>query len=400
MKRITLALAVACASYLSGGVSLTQAMPQPAASRIAQGLANIPILELIPQATHLVRQTPPEDRRETVVTVVRVVLARRPALAVSLVESVARAFPELAATLTQAAVELCPKQSVEIARAAALAAPNHAAEIAVAAALRSQDQTRQIARFVVAASPIDAPEILEAILVAVPSQRSSIESDLALNVVSALARNTRAAGARALTGLIGQKPLPNAPGTPTPVTQVTAEVRSAKLEEAVTQLKNLETSSSITSKTLQSDITIATINALNAIGRESDMNKQEKDAVINSMISTVITVIADATITEANRVNVIKTTAQVIAAIVSDPGLNDAVKKDYVNFATSTVKAFLADSNLNNSTIIENKIKEVAGEVSKAIESARSKTADEAQAGLAKAQENVNAIKKNYGAPN
>lgn len=395
-------MAACVAALLSSGIFSANALPDTKATAIRQALANVPVLELVPTAAQLVQQAAAQDREEVAETVVRMIITKRPGIATAVVESIVKVAPKTAATVAGAAAELVPDQAAELARIATASAPEQARQIAAAVAKRVPKAARRVTRWVVAAAPMDTPEVIESVLAVVPAAQVEINGDLTLGLMNTLARNSRASASRSVAGKIGKKPLPNPPSTtPTQTTDIAPQARSAAVENAVKELQKLETSTVITDKTLQSDITIATINTLNVIGRAAGLTKQDKDSIINSTITTVTTVIAATTsdATPQNKADVLKTTAQVVAAIVSDPGLNDSVRKEYVNFAADAVKSIIADTSIASHSQLEIAIKQTATEVTKVIESVRGKAADEAQAGLAKAQENVNAIKKAYGSP-
>lgn len=188
---------------------------------IRKAVADVPVLELPTKAAKIVQQASEQERQKVAITVARIVLSKKPALASTLLEAIAEVAPESSATVAALAAELCPAQAQEIAQIAASYSPKDAPEIATNVAKAAPRDAIRIARRVVGAVPELSDKITEAVIAAVPTARQGIESDATLSLVSALARNTDSSVSVPVRKFIGKQPVPRPPRT-SPQTQMVA----------------------------------------------------------------------------------------------------------------------------------------------------------------------------------
>ena len=110
MKRKHLTLAAVMAALLGFGAAPVKALPGSQVNAIKQAVAQASVLELAPVAAELVKSADKKDREDVAVAVVRLVLEKNQALALSLVEQIAKVAPETAPAVAAAAAELAPAQ--------------------------------------------------------------------------------------------------------------------------------------------------------------------------------------------------------------------------------------------------------------------------------------------------
>ena len=387
------------AALLSFGVSPANGLPASQVLAIKKAVTNVPIPELAPKAADVVHKAPAKDREEVAITIVRTIVSKKPALATAVVESIAKVAPETATAIAAVAAELCPEQAAAIAKVAASAAPEQARQIAAAVAKANPKAALPIARMVIAADPIQSPQILESIVAAVPAAKAQIESDVTLNLMSILARNSRASAATSSLGKSGSKPLKN-PFT-SPPTIVSPPTNSSPRSAAVQNALKSFTSptSNVVSSKLQSDIAISIVNTLNAIGRSTDLDKPARDAIINSTVSTVQTVLANSSgISDDDKTKIVQSTSKSVATIVSDTKLDSSVKSTYINFVTDTAKNFVADPTINKGKV-DDAVNHASDVLAALIIKNENKTSGEALAGLENAKAQVDKDKNQYGSP-
>ncbi len=99
---------------------------------IRDAFAKAPGAEMPYIANSLVSKAKKVDKAETAMEVLRVAVARKPAVCVAVVSFVCSLVPEAAADIAAEAVKLTPKYTIQIAKAAAKAAPAKIDKITVA----------------------------------------------------------------------------------------------------------------------------------------------------------------------------------------------------------------------------------------------------------------------------
>ena len=99
---------------------------------IEDAFANSPGAEMPYIANSLVAKAKKVDKAETAMVVLRVAIARKPAVCVSVVSFICGLVPDAAADIAAEAVKLTPQYTKDIARAAAKAAPAKIGEITIA----------------------------------------------------------------------------------------------------------------------------------------------------------------------------------------------------------------------------------------------------------------------------
>ena len=123
---VGIAMAVAIGGTL---VSANAAVDQNA---IKAAFAKAPGAEMAYIANSLVAKAKKADKAETAMEVLRVAVAKKPAVCVSVVSFICSLVPDAAADIAAEAVKLTPQYTREIARAAAKAAPAKIGEITIA----------------------------------------------------------------------------------------------------------------------------------------------------------------------------------------------------------------------------------------------------------------------------
>jgi hypothetical protein len=115
---------------IGGSLVSTNAAVDKNAIKIA--FSNAPGAEMAYIANSLVAKAKKVDKAETAMEVLRVAVAKKPAVCVSVVSFVCGLVPDAAADIAAEAVKLTPQYTREIARAAAKAAPAEIDKITVA----------------------------------------------------------------------------------------------------------------------------------------------------------------------------------------------------------------------------------------------------------------------------
>jgi hypothetical protein len=138
-------------------------------------LDRVPAAELAAAAAGLVQETSAVGRDVATTNVVKAAISLRPAATPAIVASIARKTPEMAPIAAGAAAAEQPKQARMIARAAAAAAPSFAAQIVVAVARAVPGDLRGIAVAASQGAPGSDKAILEALALAFPDLKPSIE---------------------------------------------------------------------------------------------------------------------------------------------------------------------------------------------------------------------------------
>jgi hypothetical protein len=347
MKRTKLVFAAILAALLTFGVSPASALPDSQVIAIKKAVAEVSNLELTPKAVQLVKNASKKDQEGVAVTVVQVILSKKPLLATDLIQAIAKAAPEVSPAIAAAAAKVCPDQLEAIVSIAANSAPEQASQIAASVAKVVPLGSRQIARTLMLANPMYTSKVVESIIAAVPSSEAQLKSDYTLNVISALARvsssSARVSRSSAATapraGSIGKKPTVGAPTAPPNTTNaVLSAPRSVAVDNVVKQFQTLETSPSVQVAVL-ADATVSTIQTLNVIGRDGTATKQEKDAIISTVGAAVSTLVTDPDISNADKTTAVRATTTVIATVMSDPDLTIANKQTLVNFVSAEVQA-------------------------------------------------------------
>ncbi|MDP7047815.1 MAG: hypothetical protein QF721_00025, partial [Verrucomicrobiota bacterium] len=116
--RVTVTVAVA---LIGGSIVSTNASVDKDAIRAA--FSKAPGAEMAYIANSLVAKAKKADKAETALEVLRVAVAKKPAVCVSVVSFICGLVPDAAAQIAVEAVKLTPQYTKQIARAAAKAAP-------------------------------------------------------------------------------------------------------------------------------------------------------------------------------------------------------------------------------------------------------------------------------------
>ena len=131
MKKNT-RLFVGIAMAVAIGGTLVSANAAVDKSAIKAAFAKAPGAEMPYIANSLVAKAKKVDKAETAMEVLRVAVARKPAVCVSVVSFICSLVPDAAADIAAEAVKLTPQYTKDIARAAAKAAPAKIGEITIA----------------------------------------------------------------------------------------------------------------------------------------------------------------------------------------------------------------------------------------------------------------------------
>jgi hypothetical protein len=395
MKRNKLALIAVLAALLSFGVSSANAIPEAQAKSIKSTLASTPVLELAPKAAEIVLKASANDREEVAVTVVRTIVSKKPTVARDVVVAIVKVAPEVSAAVASAAAKLVPSQAGVIARDAAAYAPAQARSIAAAVANVSPNSAVRVTKEVVAVDPDQAPEIIEAVILAVPASKENIQADSTLKIVSTLARNTRSnAGTKrvvtSIPRLIFTAPVQASAPTITP--------RTSALINAINDLRNLPSlAPANVDLSAISAVSISTVEALNTIGKDTLLSRQEKDSILLATVGVVKTIVVDPDIPSTAKGSAGVAAANAIKVVVADQDASVDAKKILVDYTAQKITQ-LATSSTTGVALGES-IKAVAGEVQKVIAAVQNITPAQAQAALAQVETNVENIKKAYGSP-
>lgn len=398
MKRKSLLFAALVAALSSASVS-ANSLPESQAAVIQNTIAGTPLLELVPKAAEIVKQSSANDREGVAVAAVRAVLAKKATLATSVVEAIARVAPSTSLAIAAVATEICPEQAESIALAASLEAPDQAQDIAVQVAKRSPKKALRVVKFSAAANPDLTPEIAEAVGIAVPEAKAEIESSSMLKTVSAFARASRASASVAPRSRVGSRPNPNRPTTPPASTTPKAEPRSTAIVNALKELQKLETDPGLSSKLQKSDqasVSIATITTLNQIART--VPKQNQDAIINATVEIVKTVIQEPTLPSADVASTVSVSVGTVASIVADTDLSISVVQTFVEFTKNKVTEIVQDDRLRGRAIGA-VVAEAAGEVAKVVAAVSTITPEQAAARLQEVAAKIEEKKNEYAAP-
>jgi hypothetical protein len=131
MKKNT-RLFVGVAMMVAIGGTLVSANAAVNKNAIKAAFENAPGAEMPYIANSLVSKAKKVDKAETAMVVLRVAVAKKPAVCVSVVSFICSLVPEAAADIAAEAVKLTPQYTREIARAAAKAAPAKIDKITIA----------------------------------------------------------------------------------------------------------------------------------------------------------------------------------------------------------------------------------------------------------------------------
>jgi NADH dehydrogenase/NADH:ubiquinone oxidoreductase subunit G len=153
MKKNT-RLFVGIAMAVAIGGTLVSANAAVNKSAIKAAFAKAPGAEMPYIANSLVAKAKKVDKAETAMEVLRVAVAKKPAVCVSVVSFICSLVPDAAAAIAAEAVRLTPQYTREIARAAAKAAPANIDKITIALLKATKAKKHQLVyNSIVAAVP-------------------------------------------------------------------------------------------------------------------------------------------------------------------------------------------------------------------------------------------------------
>ena len=144
---------------------------------INKAITTVPLAELPPKAANLVVKAKAKDRSDVALTVVRAVVAKKPASVPAVVGAISKASPENSPAIAAEAATLLNDQAAEIAKAASAGAPTHASKVAAAVSKAVPKSATDVTRAVLTTVPMSAPNTVSEVLAVVPTAKTQIELD-------------------------------------------------------------------------------------------------------------------------------------------------------------------------------------------------------------------------------